>query len=452
MKIIVVGSGAVGASICYQLAEENHTITVIDNDMDTLTDITNALEITGIHGNGASVSVLKEAGADTADLLIAVTNEDELNILCCFAAKKLGTLNTIARVRNPEYMGLMMLMQEDLNLSLTINPEFAVAKEIHRILKFPGATTLNNLCNGKVELAELTIRKDSDLVGKSLLRLRTELGVKFIVCAVKRGDKAYIPSGDFVLQEGDTVAITADEAEITKFLKASGNNIKKIKNILVLGGGRTTYYLGELLKKRKINLTAIEKNRELCQALAEEFPEFTVINDDGTNQELLLEEGIKNADAFLALSSVDEENAIVSMFAKTQKVPKIVTMISSLPYIDFFRGVGIESIVSPKSSTVGNILRFIRSQAASADSEIEALYRIMDGKIEALEFKVIEKIEGITDVPLRALKKRKDCLICCIVRGDGIIFPSGDDTIKKDDTVIVINQGGQMNSIKDIKA
>ena len=451
MKIIIVGSGAVGSSICHQLAKENHAITVIDTNVEALTRITNSLDITGIHGNGATVSVLKEAGADSADLLIAVTNEDELNILCCFAARKLGTTNTIARVRNPEYAGLMVLMQEDLNLSLTINPEYAVAKEVDRILKFPGATRLSSLCDGAVELAELTIRPGSDLIGKSLLRLRIELGVKFIVCAVMRDNKVYIPTGDFVLNEGDKVAVTANEVELTKFFKASGNYIRPIRELIVHGGGRVTYYLCELLKKRKTNLVAIEKNRELCQSLAESFPEITVINGDGTNQDLLIEEGIKDADAFLALSSVDEENASVSMFAKTQKVPKIVTMISSLPYIDFFRAVGIESIISPKSSTVDYILRFIRSLAASEVSEIEALYRIMDGKIEALEFKVIEKIDGITDIPLRNLKKRSNCIICCIAREGNIIFPSGDDMIQRNDTVIVINKGKQMTSIKDIK-
>ena len=452
MNIIIIGSGAVGAAICSQLAEERHAITVVDRDMEALTEITNSLDITGIHGNGADVEILKQAGAEDADLLIAVTNEDELNILCCFAARKLGTTNTIARVRNPEYSGFMSLMQEDLNLSLTINPEYAVAKEIYRIIRFPGATRLSSLCQGKVELAEVTIRENSALIGKSLLRLRMELDIKFIVCAVMRDDKVYIPSGNFVLEEGDTVAVTADEAEITKFFKASGKYIRPIKELIVYGGGRTTYYLGELLKKRKINLIAIEKDKELCRALAEEFPEFTVIHGDGTNQELLIEEGIKDADAFLALSSVDEENAIVSMFAKTQNVPKVVTMISSLPYIDFFRGVGIESIVSPKSSTVGYILRFIRSQAASAGSEIEALYRIMEGKIEALEFKITEEMDGITDVPLRELKRREGCIICCIVRDGDIIFPTGDDFITVDDTVIVISRSGQISSFKDIKA
>lgn len=452
MKIIIVGSGAVGACICTQLAEENHAITVIDNNADALNEITNSLDITGIQGNGADISVLREAGAEDADLLIAVTNEDELNILCCFAAKKLGTANTIARVRNPEYSEFMSLMKDDLNLSLTINPEYAVAKEIARILKFPSATTLNSLCGGKVELAELTVREGSALVGKSLLQLREELGIKFIVCSVMRGEDVYIPSGDFVIQSGDTVAVTADDEEITKFFKASGNYIRPIRELIVIGGGRTTYYLGELLKKSKVNLVAIEKDRALCRALAEQFPEFTVINSDGTNQEILLEEGIKDADAFLALSSVDEENAIVSMFAKTQRVPKVVTMISSLPYIDFFRGVGIESIVSPKSSTVGYILRFVRSQAASADSEIEALYRIMDGRLEALEFNVKENIDGITGVPLRQLKKRRDCLLCCIMRDGGIIFPTGDDAIEKDDRVIVISRSGQMNNIKDVRA
>ena len=450
MKIIIIGSGAVGAAICSQLARENHAITVIDSNINAVNEISNSLDIAGVHGNGADVSVLREAGAEEADLLIAVTNEDELNILCCLAAKKLGTANTVARVRNPEYTELVSLVRDDLNLSLTINPEYAVAKEISNILKFPTATRLDSFCGGRVNLAEFKVAEGSAFVGCSLFALREKLGIKFLVCAVRRGENVYIPSGDFVIQAGDTLGVTADVAEITKLFKASGSYKRPVKELIITGGGRTTYYLGEMLKKSKINVVAIEHNAGLCRDLAEAYPDFTVICGDGTNQELLIEEGIKNADAFLALSSVDEENAIVSMFAKTQEVPKVVTMISSLPYIDFFKGVGIESIVSPKSSTVGYILRFVRSLVASADSEIEALYRIMGGKIEALEFRVKESIDGVTDIPLRELKRKKDCIVCCIVRNNEVIIPTGTDMILKDDTVIVTS-GEKMNSIKDIR-
>lgn len=450
MNIIIIGSGVVGTAICAQLALENHAVTVIDKDYTILTEVANTYDVTAIHGNGADVSVLREAGAEKADMLIAVTNEDELNILCCFAAKKLGTRHTAARVRNPEYSEFMNLMKDDINLSLTINPEYAVSKEIYRILRCPSAARLESFCGGLVDLAEFTVPCRSMLVGASLFELRERLKIKFLVCSVRRGDEVYIPSGDFVIAEGDILGVTADESEITKLFKAAGCYQKPVGELIILGGGRTSYYLAELLNKHKVNTVIIERDRARCDELAAEFPGITVINGDGTNQELLIEEGIENADAFLALSSLDEENAIVSMFAKTMSVPKIVTMISSLPYIDFFRSVGIESIVSPKSCTVSYILRFVRSFAATDGSEMESLHKMMNGKTEALEFKINEAVSGVTDIPLRELKKKADCLICCIVREGKVIIPSGDDSIQKSDTVVVISLEGKINSIKDI--
>ncbi len=450
MKIIIIGAGGVGTAICAQLALENHAITVIDKDRSTLTEVANAYDVTALLGNGADISVLKDAGASKADMLIAVTNEDELNILCCFAAKKLGTRHTVARVRNPEYSEFMNLMKDDINLSLTINPEYAVSKEIYRILRCPSAARLESFCGGLVDLAEFTVTENSALIGSSLFELREKLGIKFLVCSVKRGEAVYIPSGDFVISEGDILGVTADESEINKLFKAAGCYQKPVGELLITGGGRTTYYLAELLKKHNLNTVVVERDRALCEALAAEFPSLTVINGNVTSQEILLEEGIRNADAFLALSAIDEENAIVSMFAKTVNVPKVVTMISSLPYIDLFSSVGIESIVSPKSSTVSYILRFVRSFAASDGSEIESLHKMMNGKTEALEFKINEAVAGITDIPLKKLKKKADCLVCCIVRDENVIIPSGNDSIQKGDTVVVISLEGKMNSIKDI--
>ncbi len=449
MNIIIVGSGAVGATICGQLAKEGHNIVVIDTDEGAINEISNSSDVTGIIGNGADISVLREAGAEDADLLIAVTNGDEVNILCCYAAKKLGTLHTVARVRNPEYNDLLTLTGDDMGISMTVNPEHTVATQIARILKFPSATRLDTFCGGRVELAEFTVSKKSAICGASLYNIRKALTSKFLVCSVRRGEEIYIPNGDFVIEEGDDVCITASEEEMVKFFKEEGSYKRPANELLIVGGGRTTYYLGELLKKTHINVVAIEKDRRLCRELAEEFS-FTVINANGTNQDLLIEEGIESTDAFLALTDEDEENAIVSMFAKTKKVPKIITMIRSLPYIDFFRGVGIESIVSPKFATAEQIIKFVRSLDATHDSEIESLHRIMGSEVEALEFTVKEPVEGITGIPLKDLKKKKNTIIACIIHEGNIIIPSGSDIISSGDSVIVICVDKKMMSIKDI--
>ncbi len=449
MNIIIVGSGTVGTAICSQLIKEGHNITVIDSNASNIAEISNTCDANCLHGNGADIELLRDAGAENADLLIAVTPKDEINILCCYAAKKLGTSNTVARVRNPEYSSFMQLMKEDMNLSLTINPERAAAKEIYRILRFPFADKVNTFCDGRVEIAEFTVSPKSPLCNLSLFDLREKMNIKFLVCGVCRGDKVYIPSGNFVIKEGDTICVTASEEELVKFFKLIRSYRKPVKNIIVNGAGRTTYYLAGLLGKSLSNTTIIEKDKELCRALSEEF-NIAVINGDGTRQELLLEEGLEKADAFLALSDVDDENAIVSMYAKKLGVPRIVTMIRSLPYIDFFKDVGIDSIVSPKSSTVDYILRFVRGMANAADSEIESLHTIMDGKIEALEFIIKESIDGFTDIPLAKIKRIKNSLIACIVREDNIIIPSGNDIIKTGDRVIVMVSGANLHNIKDI--
>lgn len=449
MNIIIIGSGTVGAAICAQLAKEGHDITVIDNNSETLTEISNTYDVTSMLGNGADIGLLREAGAEGADILLAVTAMDEINMLCCYAAKKLGTAHTIARVRNPEYTSFMHLMREDMNLSMTINPEYAAAKEISRILRFPSADKVDTFCSGRVEIAEFTVSESSPLCNASLYDLRGKYNMKFLICGVCRGDEVYIPGGNFVIKAGDSVCVTAAEEELSKFFKTFASYRKPVKNILVSGGGRTTYYLAELLGKRLTGATVIEKNPERCRELAESCG-FTVICGDATRQELLLEEGIDRADAFLALSDVDEENAIVSMYAKNMGVPRIVTMIRSLPYIDFFKDVGLESIVSPKSSTVDYILKFVRSMENTLDSEIEALHTVMDGKIEALEFTVKENIAGLTDTPLQSVKRIGNSLIACIVRDDSIIIPTGSDEIHTGDRVIVLTTGKKLNGIKEI--
>lgn len=448
MKIIIVGAGAVGSAICEQLVKEGHDVTVVDNNPTSVSDISMAYDVTAVMGNSADISVLRQAGAEDADMLIAVTQMDEGNMLCCYAAKKLGTLYTAARIRNPEYTEFMELMKSDMNLSMTINPEYAVAKKIFRMLKFPTASKVDTFCEGRVEIAEFTVSENSALCNLSLLDLREKFNTTFLVCGVKRNEEVYIPSGNFVIKAGDTVCVTASDEELLKFFKIVTEARRPIKNILIFGGGRTTYYLAKMLGKLVGGTTIIEKNLEKCEELSREF-NITVTHGDGTHQDLLLEEGIENADAFLALSDTDEENAIVSMYAKKLGVKRIVTMIRSLSYIDFFKDVGLDSIVSPKSSTVDYILRTVRSMADAKDSEIESLHRMMDGKIEAMEFIIKESIDGLTDIPLARVHKIKNSLIACIVRGENIIIPSGHDVIEKGDRVIVLVTGSITN-IKDI--
>ena len=448
MNIIIIGSGTVGAAICAQLVKEGHDVTVIDSDAASLTAISNTCDVTTLMGNGADIDLLRDAGAERANLLIAVTAMDEVNILCCYAAKKLGTKHTVARVRNPEYTPFTDLMKADGNLSLTINPEYAAAKEIFRNLKFPEATRVDTFCEGRVETAEFTVTAASQLCNLSLLDLREKFNIKFLVCGVLRDGKAYIPSGNFVLRAGDSVCVTASESELSGFFKLLVGKRRKSKNIIITGAGRITYYLAKLLGKSLANTTIIDEDKALCEQISAEY-NISVTRGDGTSQELLLEEGIESCDAFLALSSVDEENAIVSMYAKKLGVPQIITMIRSLPYVGFFRDVGLSSIVSPKSSTVDYILRFVRGMTNVEDSEIESLHTLLDGKIEALEFHIKEKIEGLTDTPLSQIKRIPNSLIACIARKNDIIIPSGNDVIKTGDRVIILVTGS-INSIKDV--
>ncbi len=449
MKIIIVGAGTVGTVICSQLATEGHDITLIDSNLAVLTELSNKLDIIGVGGNGATVAALRKAGADKAELLIAVTNQDELNILCCACAKKLGTKHTVARVRNPEYNDLMQLMRQDLNLSLTINPELSVAKEISRMLRFPFASKIDTCYRGRVELAEFTIESGSILCGMTPAQLHTKLGLHFLFCGVLRGNESYIPKGDFLLQAGDTVCLTAHNDEMVHFFKAIGAYKHPVKDVLIVGGGRMTYYLLTFLQKSKISATVIDPNKARCRGLAEQF-DFNIIQEDGTKQSVLAEEGIANADAFIALSDEDEENAIVSLYAKTQSNGKIITLINAMQYVELFKGVGLDSIVSPKYSTSNEILRYVRSLAMTKDIEIESLHKLMDNHFEALEFVIKENVEGVTGIPLKQLKIRSDVLLATIVHKDKIIIPSGNDKMESGDTVILITKGNKIDNIKDI--
>ena len=450
MDIVIVGGGTVGAALCTELASAKHNITVVDNDSAAVEEITNVTDVFGVVGNGAEISVLRKAGAEKADLVIAVTNGDEINILCCAAAKKLGALHTVARVRNPEYSELMTLMKSEMNLSMTINPELAAAKDIYRTLRFPAAAKVDTFYRGRVEMAEFVVPPTSPLCGTTLNELRGKLNIRFLVCGVLREQQAYIPTGFFEIRGGDVLCVTAPDEELSRFFEAVGEKKRPVKDVMILGGGRISYYLASLLQKAHIKATVIEKNRERCDEISQEYASCTVICGDATRQDLLLEEGLERTDALLALMDTDEENAIVSMYATTKGVRKTVTLISAMSYVDFFRGIGLQSIVSPRSSTASYILRYVRAMENAQDSHIETLHKILSDKVEALEFLVKENIPGLTDVPLKNLRLGKNYLIACIAHKGKIIIPSGNDVISNGDTVIVVTAGKHPDSLGDL--
>lgn len=449
MKIIIAGAGSVGSAICRELVAEGHAITVLDRSEGAISELSNQYDVTGVVGVCTDLVALREAGAERADLLIAITDSDEINLLCCFAARKLGVKHTAARVRNPEYASLTELTSADMGLGLVINPELYAARTISRVLRLPSATRVDTFCDGRVETIELTVSEDSPIAGKSLYKLREELGVSFLICGIKRDGEVFIPNGSTEILHKDIICVTTAVDDTVKFLKATKSYKRPVKNLMILGGGRTTYYLCDLLRRTKTDITVIEKDSEVCRGLSLDHG-VTVINGDGMRQELLIEEGIERADAFISLSSVDEENAISSMFAANMNVPVVITMISSLSYVSFFERAGLDNIVSPKHSTVGQILKFVRGMAYSRGSEIRAIHHMMAGALESLEFNVTEPIEGVTDIPIKDIVRRDDVLIACIVRGKEIIIPSGIDSILVGDSVIVVAKGTTLNSIKDI--
>lgn len=449
MNIIVVGVGKVGSEICEHLATEGHDVTAVDIEKRVLDELSDKLDIMTVWGNGAEMAKLRLAGAERADLVIAVTASDELNLLCCASSKALGTRHTAARVRNREYSETLSVMKDTLGLSLSINPELAAAKEISRMLRFPSATKIETFSRGRVELAEFTVSAGSPLCNKSLIELRGETKLNFLVCGVARGSEVFIPSGDFVLRAGDTVNVTVSDSDVTKFFKHAGIYRKGVRDIIIVGGGRIAYYLAKLLEETRIDVKIIEKNKERCEVLCRELKNATVINGDGSNPELLIEEGIDSVDGFVALTDIDEENAINSMYAASRGVHKTVTKINQMAYIDFYRKAGIESIISPKYITAAFIIRFVRAMCGSDGAEMERLYKIMDNRAEALEFYISERSE-LTDTPLKNLPLKKDVKLACIVRDDRVITPSGNDTIKVGDTVVIVTAGTGIHKLKDI--
>lgn len=447
MEIVISGLGSVGTTLMQELADEGHNIVVIDVNAQKIETAVNQFDVKGVIGNGASSSVLKEAGVQHCDLFIGATNHDELNILCCIIAKKLGAKKTIARASKPEYVDLFK-SDGDLGLSLMVNPQYEAALEISRMLRFPSAIKVNEFSNGKVELVEFLVSEDSPLVGLPLKKLGVVFKEKVLICAAQRDDKAIIPTGDFIIREGDRLFVTATMKHISLFFKHLGWN-RQAKDAIIVGGSTTAYYLCKELDKLGIHAKLIEKDAQKAAMFSEDFKKINVILGDGTDQELLLEEGLATTDAFVALANMDEQNIIMSMFATSQDVPKVITKIDQLGYYDMLQKSGIYSAVSTKTSTTDRIIRFVRLIGNTQGSTVKRVFHIIDDSTEILEFEAKENFKRF-DVPIQQLNLKKHLLVAGIIRKGELITPSGQDVIKLGDNVIIVTLEEGLDDLKDI--
>ncbi len=450
MNIIVAGCGKIGTGIIASLVSEGHDVVAIDNNQEVVSDISNTYDVMTVCGDITDRQVLMEAGVENARLFVAVTDSDEQNMLSSFIARRMGAHHTVPRVRNPKYSADGVgFLRDQLKLSFTINPEKLVAREIYNILKFPSAIKIEKFSSGNFEMMEVCLQEGSKLEGLTLSELRNKFKANFLVCAVSRDEKAYIPDGNFVLQGGDRIGITATPSELHKLFKQLGILRKQAKNVMILGAGTTSYYLAKMLTATGSSVKVIEKDENRCKEFAHTISQAVVINGDGAQQELLREEGIGQTDAFVSLTGTDEQNILISCFAATENVSKVITKINRNQFYSIAARLGLDCIITPKNAVSDVVVSYARALQNSLGSKVDILYKLMDGSVEAIEFLAGSdfKYSGIT---LKDMVLKNNTLIAGIIRGRKSIIPSGSDTIMPGDKVIVITAGHRLNDLSDI--
>lgn len=449
MKIIIVGCGKVGKTLAEELNKEDNEVTVIDRRYAEVESLSNKFDVMGVVGNGASYKTQMEAGIEKADILIAVTGSDELNLLCCLIAKRAGNCQTIARVRNPEYSEEIGFVKGALGLAMTINPEFAAAQEIARVLRFPSAIKIDTFAKGRVEMLKFRVPGESRLNGMLVMNIAPKLGADVLVCAVERDGEIFIPKGDFRLKEKDVVSIIAGPKKASDFFKKIGIETHQVKDTMIVGGGDTGYYLAKLLQPMGIGIKLIEQNEERCNLLSELLPKAQIIHADGSEQIVLIEEGVGQAEAFVALTNIDEENVMLSLFARSQTSGKIATKINRMDFDRVIKELDLDTTVYPKKITALYILQFVRAMKNSIGCNVETMYRILDDKAEALEF-VVKDSSELPGIPLEKLKIKENTLVACIIRGRQIIIPRGKDEMRVGDSVVVVTTTLGLKDIRDV--
>ena len=449
MKCIIIGCGKVGITLAEQLCQENHDVVIMDASAKRMQDIPENIDAMRIVGNGASIQAQMEAGVNEADILIAVTGSDELNLLCCLIAKKAGKCSTIARVRNPVYSKEINFIKERLGVSMTINPELTAATEIARLLRFPSAIKIDTFAKGRVELLKFKIRPQFKLDQLAVSALQNTLKSNILVAAVEREDNVYIPNGDFILKDGDLVSIIASPQNAANFFQTIGLKTNQVRNCMIVGGGTIAFYLAKELLSMKIPVRIVEKDPARCELLSQELPHATIICGDGTDRKLLLEEGLCTAEGFVSLTNMDEENLKLALFAKDQSSAKLVTKVNRLAFDEIIERLDIGSVVYPKYLTADYILQYVRAMQNTIGSNVETLYQILDDRAEALEFAIHEE-SPVTDTPLMELNLKDNLLIGCIHRRERVFIPRGHDSIQVGDTVIIVTTQVGLQDIRDI--
>lgn len=451
MRILIVGDGKVGHTLATELLREGHDITIIDHNEAVVKKTEDNLDVMCVLGNGANASTLMEAGVDHADILIAATASDEINMLCCLMGKNLGAKYAIARIRDPEYSESLQLLQHELGIDMTINPERAAALEISRMLRYPFANNIEPFAKGRVELVEFLARDSDVIVGRPLKELtshRSDLP-KVLYCAVEREGEVVIPGGSFVIEPGDRVHVAADMLTVTQFFRHIGRSAKPVKDVMIIGGGRISYYLAKMVEKMNIRVVMFEINPEKAKLLSEQLPHADIIEGDGTDQDLLDQENIAAMDAFIALSDRDEENLMAGLYAKTRGVPKVVVKSNRFAYKDVIATLGLENQISPRLITCNTLLRYVRARVNARGSTIQKLYRLVDGKAEALEF-TAKKGDPYIGIPLKQLTVRKDALVAIILHHGKVVVPFGNDTIDAGDNVVIISTGSGISDLNEV--
>jgi len=452
MRIIVVGAGKVGVALTEQLLADHH-VTIVDQNSQLVDNIINVYDVMGVCDNGASYEVLKEAEVGKADLLIATTSSDEVNILTCLVAKKLGVDHTIARIRNPEYETQLRFMRNELGLSMYINPEKAAAREIARVLRFPTAMKVDSLCKGRLELIEYRLRDNSALDGMSLIDLYRNIKIRVLICAVSRQGETTIPTGDFVLRSGDKIYLTATPENLASFFQHLGVFRKQADSVMVVGASKICYYLTADLLRNGMDVKIIDQNEQRCIQMGERLPGALVIVGDGTDTELLREEGLEQVDAFVAITGIDEANILMGLSAArlTGDNCKIVAKINRRSLVDLVSNQEeIGCVVSAASVTTEMIVQYVRAMESASAVQIKAIHHLMEGEVEALEC-TVQPDEAFIGVPLKDLKMKSGILLAGIVRRNGeIIIPSGNDSMQAYDDIIIVTNKHDIQKISDI--
>ncbi len=449
MKILVAGAGKIGHTVCRVLAEEGHDLTVIDLDPDTVSLVANDVDVITVEGNAADPELLREAGTQDADLFLAVTEKDETNMVCGAAAHHLGAKHVIARIRDPLYLHQKHFLREALGLSQIVNPEYECASEIARILRFPGASRVDTFAGGRVEIAEHRIPPSGALDGMSLRDLNQRFRAKVLIALVERDGEPLIPNGATVLEAGDRLSITGTAGELRRFFMAIGEYRRPVRRVMIMGGSTICIYLTRILQENGIDVTVIERDREVCDSLCDQIPKAHIVCGDATHSDVLQEDGIASADAFVALTGDDGDNIITSLYARSCEVGKVVTKVNREHFAEILEQSGLDSIVSPKDIVAEQLARYVRAIGNSAGSVVESLYRLVDGKVEVLEFLVQEDAACI-GIPLKDLKLRPQILISAVIRKNKTLLPDGNTAIQPDDRIIVVTAAGRLSELDGI--